>query len=125
MITGYSSRYGIACGKRAVRRRTVSQDLPVGGLFWKLSGAVVVIATLLALIGSSWISWSIKRGLGDLAAAQVRKQELRKGHKVLADQQNLLFSRKSIEDIAESRLALYPGEETDLGGGLVVLVPGK
>ena len=122
MITGYTSRYGVAIGRRVVRQK-VSQDLVLSGWFWKLCGGVVIAATLMALVGSCWFSWSIKRGLGDMAAELVRKQELQKQHTELIGQKNKLFSRSRIEVVAASRLALYPPDEKDLGGGLVVRVP--
>ncbi|MFH1215793.1 MAG: hypothetical protein V1706_04750 [Pseudomonadota bacterium] len=124
MITGYTSRYGVALGRRAVRHN-VSQDLELNGWFWKLSGGIVITATLIALIGSCLFSWGIKRGLGDLAGEMVRKQELRKQNIELMGQKGKLFSRNRIEGAAAARLALYPPDEKDLGGGLVVRVPGK
>ena len=124
MVSGYSSRYKGRPGKRGSLKKG-GQQLKLGGWFWKLSGCIIIGATLVGLAGSCWFSWNIKRGLDGLAGEQEKQAELQKLHTGLEDQKDRLFARKRIEKIAADKLGLYPADEHKLGGGLIVRVPRK
>ncbi len=90
--------------------------------FWKLTGLLVVVATIIGILGSLWFSWKIRSGLDDLARAQERGNELQQVSLLLYEDEKNFFSKERIEDVAADQLALYPPKERSLGGGITVRV---
>ncbi|MBI5558180.1 MAG: hypothetical protein HY885_11125 [Deltaproteobacteria bacterium] len=121
MIAGYSSRYKVVAGRSLAKKRS-GQRLALGKWFWKLSGAIIVVATAIGMAGGFWFSWSISRGFDDLARQRGIKHALLQANQDLEKQKGKLFDKDRVEAIASARLFLAP-EEKDLGGGVIVRVP--
>ena len=119
MVSDYSPSYrgkikkkpGIPSGK---------QKMSCGPWFWKLTGLMVIAATLVGIVGSFWFSWKIRNGLDDLARAQENKHELQQITLLLRQDEERFFSKERIEAVSAAELALYPPKEKYLGGGITV-----
>jgi cell division protein FtsL len=122
MVTDLSSRYKSGIGRRPAKK-SGGQKLQLGGWFWKLTGLIMVVATLVGMAGSFWFSWSIRRGLDELTAERGEKLALQQVSANLQAEQVRLFDQKRIEAVAAAKLALYPTVEQSAGGGVIVRVP--
>jgi cell division protein FtsL len=122
MVTGFSSRYKSGIGRRP-GKKSAGQQLQLGHWFWKFTGLIMVVATLLGMAGSFWFSWSIRRGLDELTANRGEKHALLQVSANLQNEQSQLFDRKRIEKVAAAKLALFPSVEQSAGGGVIVRVP--
>ena len=99
------------------------QSLTCGSLFWKLTGLLIIVATLVGLVGSFWFAWKIRNNLDNLAREQEKSLDLRQASRFLQDEEKEFFSQTRIETVAEAELSLYPPSEKYLGGGITVRVP--
>ncbi len=122
MISDYSPSYKAGL-KREKDRYDPDRKMPISDLFWKLSGIIVILTTLIGLAGSCWFSWKIRSGLDDLSKEQGRKQELRQASLVLQGEADKLLVRDRIETVAAKDLALYPSTEKYIGDGITVRIP--
>lgn len=114
MITQFSTRYNSGPGRR-LSKKGPAQKLGLGTLFWKLTGVVIILATLIGLAGGCWFSWSISRGLDNLTRARGEKLALQQLSNKLQAQRDQLLDRKRIETVAAAKLALYPTTEQSAG----------
>ncbi|MEW6521211.1 MAG: hypothetical protein AB1461_17565 [Thermodesulfobacteriota bacterium] len=124
MSVQLSSRYNYKPSlSRKLSKKGPGQKLTLGGWFWKLSGVIIVVATLIGMAGSYWFSWSIRRGLDSLTGVQGEKHALQQVSVKLRGQKGQLLDRKRIETVAAAKLSLYPTVEQSAGGGVIVRIP--
>lgn len=121
MVSDYSPSY-----RGKIKKKSDSpsgkQKISCGPWFWKLTGMLVVAATLVGILGSLWFSWKIRDGLDDLARAQENKQELQQVSLLLREDEKKFFSKERIEVVSAAELALYPPKAKYLGGGITVRI---
>jgi len=122
MAARFSSRYKPGIGTR-LGKKSSGQKLTLGGWFWKLTGMVIVMVTLVGMAGSYWFSWSIRRGLDGLTRVQGEKHALLQVSRNLQSQKGQLLDRKRIETVAAAKLSLYPSVEQSAGVGVIVRIP--
>lgn len=122
MIAQFSTRYTSSAGRR-LSKRGPGQKLTLGGWFWKLTGIVVIMATLIGFAGSCWFSWCIRNGLDNLTRARGEKHALQQESAKLQKQRDKEMDRKRIESLAAAKLALYPTKEEKLGRVATVRIP--
>ncbi|MBU4263757.1 MAG: hypothetical protein KKC76_18030 [Proteobacteria bacterium] len=122
MVAQFSSRYKPSLG-RNLGKKGPGQKLTLGSWFWKLTGVVIISATLAGMAGSYWFSWNIRRGLDSLTGVQGEKHALQQVSNKLLGQKGQLLDRKRIETVAAAKLALYPTVEQSAGGGVIVRIP--
>lgn len=122
MITDYSRKYKNGpIGSKG--KKGAGGPPSAGGWFWKLSGIVVVLATLTGLVGGFWFAWRIRNGLDDLAREMERKKELTRENAHLQSSANVLLARERVEKIAAAELDLYPTSKKALGTKISVRIP--
>ncbi|MEW6291151.1 MAG: hypothetical protein AB1545_14990 [Thermodesulfobacteriota bacterium] len=122
MIAHFSLQYKPGAGRR-LGKKSSSQKLSLGSWFWRLTGVVMVMATLVGMAGSFWFSWSIRRGLDSLTRVQGEKHALQQVSGKLQSQKAQLLDRKRLETVAAAKLSLYPSVEQSAGGGVIVRIP--
>jgi len=122
MVGQFSSRYKPGIGRKQGKKSS-GQNLTLGGWFWKLTGVVIVMVTLVGMAGGYWFSWSIRRGLDGLTREQGEKHALQQVSSNLQKQREQLLDRKRIETVAAVKLSLYPSVEQSAGGGVIVRIP--
>jgi len=122
MAAQLSSRYKPGLVRKQGKRGS-GQKLPLGGWFWKLTGVIIVMVTLVGMAGGYWFSWSIRRGLDGLTRVQGEKHALLQVSSNLQKQRAQLLDRKRIETVAAAKLSLYPSVEQSAGGGVIVRIP--
>ncbi len=122
MVSDYSPRL-----KRKMKKKSGpaagKQKIACGPWFWKLSGMLVIAATVMGIIGSLWFSWKIRTGLDELAREQGKKHELQQISMLLREDEKVVFSKERIEAVSAAELALHPPKEKYLGGGITVRTP--
>lgn len=121
MSRRYSTRYTFTAKGRG--SHGPEQKLTCGKWFWKLSGAVIVFATLFGLAGSFWFGWKIRSSLDALARETKTGRELQQISRLLKNEERNLFDKKRIETVAAAKLKLYPPSEKYLGAGITVRIP--
>jgi hypothetical protein len=122
MAARFSSRYKLGTATR-LGKKSSGQKLTLGSWFWKLTGVVIVMATLVGMAGGYWFSWSIRRGLDGLTRVQGEKHALLQVSRSLQSQKGQLLDRKRIETVAAAKLSLFPSVEQSAGGGVIVRIP--
>jgi len=115
MAARFSSRYKPGIGTR-LGKKSSGQKLTLGGWFWKLTGMVIVMVTLVGMAG-------IRRGLDGLTRVQGEKHALLQVSRNLQSQKGQLLDRKRIETVAAAKLSLYPSVEQSAGVGVIVRIP--